>query len=38
VPAQLELPVQIVDRSNWAGWDKPYEQRALFKLNNIWRS
>lgn len=32
VPRQLELPVQIVDRSNYAAWDRPYEQRPLLTL------
>jgi ribose transport system substrate-binding protein len=28
VPPEILLPVQIVDRSNYAGWDKPFEERA----------
>jgi ribose transport system substrate-binding protein len=27
VPAEIMLPVQIVDRSNYATWDKPFEAR-----------
>jgi ribose transport system substrate-binding protein len=29
VPARIMLPVQIVDRSNWLEWNKPYASRAL---------
>ncbi len=29
VPRELILPVEIVDRSNYAAWDRPYEERAL---------
>ena len=29
VPARIVLPVQVVDRSNCAAWDKPYEARRL---------
>jgi ribose transport system substrate-binding protein len=29
VPAQLLLPVEIVDRSNCQIWDRPYEARPL---------
>jgi ribose transport system substrate-binding protein len=28
VPAEIMLPVQIVDRSNYATWDKPFEARV----------
>jgi ribose transport system substrate-binding protein len=28
VPPEIMLPVQIVDRSNYANWDKPFEARA----------
>jgi ribose transport system substrate-binding protein len=27
VPPEIMLPVQIVDASNYSGWDKPFEQR-----------
>ena len=27
----------IVDGSNWQGWDLPYEQRALRTLEQLWR-
>jgi ribose transport system substrate-binding protein len=37
VPRQLELAVDIVDGSNWQGWDLPYEQRALRTLEQLWR-
>ena len=29
VPANIELPVAIVDRSNCSEWDLPYEQRPI---------
>jgi ribose transport system substrate-binding protein len=29
VPRKLMLPVEIVDRSNCAGWDRAYEDRSL---------
>jgi ribose transport system substrate-binding protein len=29
VPAEIVLPVEVVDRSNCEAWDLPYEQRAL---------
>jgi hypothetical protein len=29
VPAQLLLPVEIVDRANCEAWDRPYEARPL---------
>ena len=29
VPAEIELPVQIVDRHNCGLWDLPYEQRPI---------
>ena len=32
VPAEIELPVAIVDRHNCALWDLPYEQRHLATL------
>lgn len=35
VPADIELPVRIVDRSNCHLWDLPYEQRPLPTLDEI---
>jgi ribose transport system substrate-binding protein len=35
VPASIELPVQIVDRSNHAQWDQPYAQRAVITLEQL---
>ena len=32
VPARIELPVQIVDRSNCHLWDLPFEQRPISTL------
>lgn len=32
VPAEIELPVQIVDRRNCHLWDLPYEQRPIATL------
>ena len=29
VPAEIVLPVEIVDRTNCAAWDLPYAQRPL---------
>ena len=29
VPAEIILPVQIIDAGNGAAWNKPYEQRPL---------
>ena len=29
VPRDIALPVEIVDRANCVGWDKPFEQREL---------
>jgi hypothetical protein len=29
VPAELLLPARIVDGANCAGWDLPFEQRAI---------
>lgn len=35
VPAEIQLPVQIVDRANCAAWDRPYEERPLLTLHQI---
>jgi ribose transport system substrate-binding protein len=35
VPREIELPVTIVDRSNCAHWDLPYEQRPLPTLSEL---
>lgn len=35
VPRDIELPVAIVDRSNCALWDLPYEQRRLPTLTEL---
>jgi ribose transport system substrate-binding protein len=35
VPASIELPVQIVDRSNHAQWDQPYAQRPVMTLEQL---
>jgi len=37
VPAKVELPVQIVDLSNYSQWDLPYEQRPVLKLEELRR-
>jgi ribose transport system substrate-binding protein len=29
VPAEVMLPVEVVDRTNCQAWDRPYEQRPL---------
>lgn len=35
VPATIELPVRIVDRSNCAHWNLPYEQRPVITLEQL---
>lgn len=35
VPARIELPVQIVDGSNYAQWNLPYEQRPVITLEQL---
>lgn len=35
VPALIELPVQIVDRSNCHKWDQPYAQRPVVTLEQL---
>jgi ribose transport system substrate-binding protein len=37
VPERVILPVEIVDRSNAARWDRPYEERPLRTLDE-WRA
>lgn len=37
VPARIELPVQIVDGSNYAQWNLPYEQRPVITLEQLRR-
>ena len=37
IPKSIELPVQIVDRSNCAQWNLPYEQRRLLTLDQLRR-
>ena len=37
VPAAIELPVQVVDRSNCKAWDRPYEQRPVITLEQLRR-
>lgn len=37
VPALIELPVQIVDRSNYHPWDQPYAQRPVITLEQLRR-
>lgn len=38
VPAQVMLPVEVVDRSNCAAWDRPYEERPLPEWDAYVRS
>ena len=33
VPAQIELPAQLVDRDNLGAWDRPYEEREAVGWN-----
>lgn len=35
VPGVVELPVQIVDRSNYQQWDQPYAQRPVITLEQL---
>jgi ribose transport system substrate-binding protein len=35
VPASIELPVKIVDRSNYKHWDQPYTQRPVITLEQL---
>ena len=35
VPAVIDLPVQIVDRSNCRHWDLPYAERPLIRLKEL---
>jgi ribose transport system substrate-binding protein len=35
VPAEIALPVQIVDRGNCRDWDLPYAQRPLLTLDQL---
>lgn len=35
VPAEIMLPVQIVDRSNCAPWDKPLDERASPRWEDV---
>jgi ribose transport system substrate-binding protein len=35
VPASIELPVQIVDRSNYRQWNQPYAQRPVITLERL---
>lgn len=35
VPRTIELPVQIVDGSNYAQWNLPYEQRPVITLEEL---
>jgi ribose transport system substrate-binding protein len=35
VPREIILPVEIVDRSNYADWDKPFEERPLVRWEDI---
>jgi len=37
VPANIELPAEIVDRHNCESWDLPYEQRSIPTLEEILR-
>ncbi len=37
VPPQIILPVQVVDRANCAQWDKPFEERACPRWEDVVR-
>ena len=38
VPEEITLPVQIVDRSNYAEWDKSFAQRTLVRWEDAVKS
>ena len=38
IPPRIMLPVQVVDASNFANWDKPYEQRDCPDWDAVMRS
>jgi ribose transport system substrate-binding protein len=35
VPAEIMLPTQVVDRTNFAAWDKPLEERAAPRWEDV---
>jgi ribose transport system substrate-binding protein len=35
VPEKVELPVQLVERSNCSRWDLPFEQRPIRSLEEV---
>lgn len=35
VPADVQLPVRIVDCANWKEWSTPYEERTLITLDEL---
>ena len=35
VPAEIELPVQIVDASNFQPWDRPVEERECPRWEDV---
>ena len=37
VPAEIQLPAEIVDRTNCAQWDMPYEERPLPNWRDVVR-
>jgi len=37
VPAEIILPVQVVDRTNYQPWDRPLEERECPRWNDIVR-
>jgi ribose transport system substrate-binding protein len=37
VPERIELPVQVVDRSNYSRWDLPFEERPIRTLEEVSR-
>ncbi len=38
VPAQILLPVQVVDRANCASWDRPYAERECLRWEDVIKS
>lgn len=37
VPESIELPVQIVDHTNWKQWDRHYKERSLLTLDEVMK-
>ena len=38
LPAEIMLPVDVIDRSNCEAWDKPFEERAPIRWEDVLRT